>query len=326
MAIINPPEFMQNSSYTAKRWREAMFRFGRVQPGVWDTSAFVVTPAGSGWTFTVSGGAAYVSADLGAANAGLYHVEADSTPISGSITPAHATLPRIDTIGIQIDDSVDSASADDVQQIAAFTGTATSGATLGNRTGAPTLPGNTLPLYDILVPGGAGSIAAATIRDRRTMARGVLAIREVTSGQITVPTSTVTELAKLRVNIGRPFQNAGGPAVTNLVEIGFTCKVSHNTTGSLGTFKFQTQTQDTGTWTDIQGGRKHNRYFIPANYNQQVHYFDSALLAADNYLIRVMASTAVGAMNVSALAAALPLRFYIREVIAPVDTLAGSSP
>lgn len=213
MAIVNPPEFAQTGSYTAKRWRMAMKNLGAVQPGAWD--GFVANPDVSGWGFSLSGGSAYVDATLGALNKGMYHVEADNAPaLTGTLTPAHATLPRIDQISIQVDDTVDSASADDIQQILVTTGTPTSGATLGNRLGAPALPGNTLLLADVRVPAGAAGSAAATFRDRRTMARGVLAYNQVTSGDLSSALSTISPITVQRVNIGQAVSG-----VQNLVQL-----------------------------------------------------------------------------------------------------------
>jgi hypothetical protein len=53
-----------------------------------------------------------------------------------------------------------------------LTGTATSGATLANRTGAAALPNDCLRLADLLIPALSTTISNTQIRDRRPWARG----------------------------------------------------------------------------------------------------------------------------------------------------------
>jgi hypothetical protein len=322
MAIVNPPEFLNNSAYTAKRWRRGVERMSNVQQGVWGND-FVVSLDASGWGYTVTGGSALVTAGTG--NVGMYHVEADNSPplLTGTLTPAHASLPRVDMIFIRVDDTVDTGSPDDDSQVMAATGTATAGATLGNRNGAvsPGGPSNMLHLADVLLPAGAASIAACTVRDRRTWARGVMSILQSTTGDITTSSTANFELCKQRVNIGR----AGASGTQNTVEVGINCKVLHLAPPQYGTIQFQTQTNDSGTWTDIASGRRHTRRY-PTGLHQQVHYFDTFSQAPANVLIRAVCSTPSNSLIVRQNSTE-PLRFYIREHVATqVDTLAKRTP
>lgn len=322
MAIINPPEFAANSAYTAKRWRAAMEHMSTIQPGAWDLNSFTVT-AGTGWGVNVSGGSAFVNATAGTLNKGLYHIEGDTTPIPGTLTAAHPTLPRIDQVSIQIDDAVDGAAADNDPQILVSTGTPTSGATLGNRTGAATLPGNTLLLADILVPAGSGSIAAATIRDRRTLARGALSIQTLTAADITSagPTGTPVEVGKVRMNIGQ-----AAPPLTNAVEFGVAARVQQTINGTMW-FRFQRQASDSGTWITIGPGS--GRYLVRQSWNsgllRQTYYFDTYFFSPANHQFR-LALYSSGNLTLSASNATQPLRWWVREIPRGLDNTIRATP
>lgn len=321
MAIVNPPEFAQTGSYTAKRWRMAVRNLGAVQPGVWD--GFVPTPDASGWGFSLSGGSAYVDATLGTLNKGMYHVEADTAPaLTGTLTPAHATLPRIDQIAIQVDDTVDSSSPDDIQQILVATGTPTSGATLGNRTGAATLPGNTLRLTDVLVPGGSASAAAATFRDRRTMARGVLAYTQVTSGDLSSALTTYSTLAQQRVNIGSAV-----PGVQNLVQLIASVRATQSVLNNRLQLAFQYQINDNGTWVQMNSGRYYRRTSYSTTLATQMYYTDFFPMGPNNYQFRVAYSpTNLGGTMTASANATMPARFWVREIVRPVDLTNKATP
>jgi hypothetical protein len=172
MALL-VPEYLQTQKYSAKRDRLTLAHGGPVQAGVWAAGDFLVTQRalGANMTVDVSAGSALVAAnDPG--NAGLYHVVNDAPLLGTSAAAAHATLPRIDSVYVQVLDSTDGGDSSDAIQIICATGTATSGATLDNRSGAPTIPTGALLLADILVPAASTSVTTANIRDRRAWARG----------------------------------------------------------------------------------------------------------------------------------------------------------
>jgi hypothetical protein len=152
-----------------------------LQEGVLGTTAgtdFKVTAAAAGgMRVDIASGIALVKGDSGAPGTGLTQglypqVNDASVANAVTLTAAHATLPRIDQIVLQINDSTDLGSAGNVPAFAVVTGVATAGATLDNRTGAAALPNNALPLADALVAAASVAVVAGNIRDRRRFARG----------------------------------------------------------------------------------------------------------------------------------------------------------
>lgn len=303
------PEFNQSQSYSAKRWRRAVERYGNVQPGVL-TDGFVLTKDASGWGFTVSGGRAFVPANAAGAtaNAGLYHVEADATPLTGLVTPAHATLPRIDRLVIRVNDSADSTGfVGDNAEIVVNPGTPTAGASLTNYVGPGSVGTNTLHLADILVPGGAASIAAATVRDRRPWARGVIAPMSVTSGDINTPAiSTITEIGRVKVNFGR----LSTAIPNNLVQFGMTGSFTNTSAAVQNQVWFEYSQNDTGTWTVVN-----LKSFRPwrAFGDSQFTYVEHAAMAPGYYAIRCICITTTGTMTMRA-NSTVPFRWWVREL------------
>lgn len=172
MALVQP-EFLQTKTYTALRDRLAFEHGGSLQPGVWDANDFKVVQRAAGADRSVDVGAGFAVVDANnAGNAGLYHIENNATT-NVPIPAAHATLPRVDQILIDVSDSTSGGDAGDTPGFTVLAGTATSGATLANRTGAnPTLPSNTLRVADVLVGAAVTSITNTNIMDRRPWARG----------------------------------------------------------------------------------------------------------------------------------------------------------
>lgn len=145
------------------------------QEGVWGATDLRVT-AGAGVSVDVGAGVAFVRGD-DATDQGLYRVRNDGTLNSadfelGGIGVADATNPRIDQIIARILDDTHDSSGERKWRLEVLQGTATGGATLDNRSGAPALPNSCLRLADVLVPAGASSLLTANIRDRRPWARG----------------------------------------------------------------------------------------------------------------------------------------------------------
>jgi hypothetical protein len=134
-------------------------------PGVAAQPDFVVTQAGGGSMLVNVGAAgvlqrASISLD---ANGGTQRYEYSGAQLTGTITTANASLPRIDIVTLAPSANVDS----NVPQVLVIAGTPTAGASLSNRTGAPALPAGRILLADVLVPAAATSILTAQIRDRR---------------------------------------------------------------------------------------------------------------------------------------------------------------
>lgn len=118
-----------------------------------------------------AGGLAYVLGNS-VSGQGLYAIPVHASTVNEAIAAAHATLPRIDSVYLVVQDNTHDASGQNRAQVTIVTGTATSGATLTNRTGAGAAPASSLLLADVLVAATDTAIANNEIRDRRPWARG----------------------------------------------------------------------------------------------------------------------------------------------------------
>lgn len=160
---------------------------GAMQEGVYDSGSYEVTQAsgGAGPTVDVAsnvGAGAFVQNDSATGQL-IRYVGPTASKTTKTITTGHATLPRVDRIVLENDG--------DVTVVA---GTATSGATLDNLTGAAAVPSNALLLADVHVPALDTTIANSQIRDRRKWARGAYTRISVTGGDYTNSGPTHVEL------------------------------------------------------------------------------------------------------------------------------------
>jgi hypothetical protein len=186
-----------------------------MQEGVLDAGSFEVTQASGGASLTLDiasnvGTGAFVQNDS-ATGLPLVYLPPTVAKSTVTVTAAHATLPRVDSVYVT--------TAGVVTYVA---GTATSGATLDNRTGAASIPSNALHLADLLVPATDTTIDNTQIRDRRRWARGFDALRTLsadTNTSSTTYTTISTDLqsrvecsgAPLRARLeGMMFTNPGG--------------------------------------------------------------------------------------------------------------------
>jgi len=176
------PDWNLNNPVTYARMRQTMLD-GALQEGVVGATDLKVVQRGAGANQSVDVGAgfAWVQIDTGTRN-GLGHVTNDATA-NVTVTASDATNPRIDQIILRWNDTSIPTGSGNVPTLAVLSGTATSGATLDNRTGAAALPNDCLRLADILVPAASTSVTTANIRDRRPWARG--AFRAVTQSATT---------------------------------------------------------------------------------------------------------------------------------------------
>lgn len=144
-----------------------------VQEGVLESGAWKVTAGGALNVSIASsiGTGALVKGD-NITSQGLYYVAPHSTAIVEAHTAAHATLPRIDQIVLEVLDATHDGGASNTVRTRIVDGTATAAATLDNRNGAAALPNNALRLADVLIPAAAVTVLAGNIRDRRQWARG----------------------------------------------------------------------------------------------------------------------------------------------------------
>lgn len=220
MALITP-EFLQSKTYPALRDRLAFQHGGNLQAGVWDPTDFkaVQRAAGANMSVDVGAGFALVQATGPASNKGLYHVQNDALINSASsfTWPAsNGSNPRIDQLFVEINDSQDGADASDIPVLSVVQGTATSGATLDNRTGAGAAPANSLRLADVLIPAAASTITTANIRDRRPWVRGINWYYQRTSGSYTT-TSVASFVSIDAVNILPRFECSGFPIKISMI-------------------------------------------------------------------------------------------------------------
>lgn len=168
----------------------------------------VTAAAGGGMKVDVASGVAFVKGDTGTPGSGIsqgLYMQVNDASIANAVTltASNGTLPRIDQIVLTVNDSSDLGSAGDTATLSVVTGTATSGATLDNRTGAAALPSNAIRLADVLVPAASASVTAGNVRDRRQWANGAEGQTAYTSGMGTL-TNTITLVpgTQVRVELG----------------------------------------------------------------------------------------------------------------------------
>jgi hypothetical protein len=241
---------------------------GALQEGVFDAAGWQVTQRGAGANMTV---------DV-AASTGLAVVQGDSvTAQSRYVIPPHSAVanldigsnatgnPRIDQVVLQVrDDTHDGSGSNDVR-VLVLAGTATSGATLDNRTGAASLPVSAIRLADVLVASGTSSITTSAIRDRRPWARGASwYVKRATTDYSTVSsTYALIDSTNLSVRIecsGLPVElclNGRGTVATNTdIYISYTqdsAAIDGTGTGSSNTAAFSAGNGGAGALAHIFG-------------------------------------------------------------------------
>lgn len=143
--------------------------------GVTSYGSFRVSQRGAGATMSVDinmDDFAYVRGDA-ITHQGLYKVAPHQATINETIGAADGSNPRIDRVVLEVKDHEHDASGSSLAQVRVVAGTATSGATLDNLTGAAAVPSSALLLADVLVAASDTSITDAEIRDRRPFVAGV---------------------------------------------------------------------------------------------------------------------------------------------------------
>ncbi len=170
MTILNPFP-LQAKTYSAHEHRYAREHMNPGE-GVDGYDDYRVTQRGAGANMSVdvAAGVGNVRGD-DSARQGLYVVTNDGT-VNVPVAAAHATLPRLDQIVLHVRDGAPpSGQAGDNGTLEAVAGTATSGATLDNRTGAAALPATAMLLADVIVGAADTSITDSEIRDRRSFSK-----------------------------------------------------------------------------------------------------------------------------------------------------------
>lgn len=206
-----------------------------LQEGVMGVASYEVTQRGAGANMSVdiaastadalgSGVAALIQGDAVTAQ-GLYPVPPHSAVINETVSAAHATLPRVDAVILELQDTTHDASGGNLARTRVVAGTATAGATLDNARdgshGGAAIPSSALHLADILVGAAATSITNAVIRDRRKWARG--AFRQITrsAGNYTETTGVLVEIDT--TNLKPRIECSGVP-----VRVMLSCVIGHS--------------------------------------------------------------------------------------------------
>lgn len=177
MALINPPAWLQQGSYSANTDRQLI---GSIVPvaGVVEGFSVIQSPTPS-MSISVTAGKAFVSGSI-VSNQGMYNVVNDS-PVSLTIPASNATNPRRDIIVVTVNDADVSGTVNSVnfQVISGTPSTSPS---------SPSTPASSILLASIFVAAGASSIVTTAISDRRVFT-------STSGGVISVPDAA----ARLRI-------------------------------------------------------------------------------------------------------------------------------
>lgn len=171
--------FAQNLTYSAEQTRRGTYGWqlvrnaagsiGSARGGIVGYSSatpgtdFAVSYSGSGLTVTVQTGEAQIPG-TSVTTQSSYYIRASSTT---SLTPAAAdpSNPRIDLIYLQVNDVAYGGGTNNATCSIA-TGTPTSGATLTNLSGAPSVPTSSLAIAYVQIPAGATTITNSNIQNQ----------------------------------------------------------------------------------------------------------------------------------------------------------------
>ena len=170
--VDSSPNYLQSKSYSAQKDRQWFADI--VMPGVFSDTDFLLSLLGS-LAYRMSAGKAYVLGQQ-VADQGMYRV-ANLANADLAVGAGHASLPRIDQVILRVMDNTHDGAGFNEARIETVPGTATSGATLDNRSGAANLAAlgeaskNVLLLYDILMPAAASSISGGNVRRRVQLAK-----------------------------------------------------------------------------------------------------------------------------------------------------------
>jgi hypothetical protein len=221
---LRPTALQDSSAGYGFEWFRAMSE-GALQEGVLGANDLKVSAAvAGGMRVDIASGTAFVKGDSGTPGTGLTQGLNDANMANAlTLTAAHATLPRLDQICLQINDSSDLGSSGDTPAFVVVTGTATGGATLPNRNGAAALPTNTLRLADVLVPAASSSVTAGNIRDRRSWARRAVQSLYAAGPTVQPGTSALISGMSARLEIA-----------TGFVEVRVSARVTGTNTDSTG--------------------------------------------------------------------------------------------
>ena len=159
MALRNPPSWLQNGSHTAENDRLTANQIVWAQTGVRRTNDLKVSQSGTpAMSVSIAAGWAVVLGDY-TSNMGVYSIYNDAA-VSGTITAADPTNPRIDRVCLTVSDSAYTGSVNTVAV------NVVAGTPAGSPV-APATPTNSISLATVAVAAGATTIVNANITDTR---------------------------------------------------------------------------------------------------------------------------------------------------------------
>jgi len=211
MAFDSPPFVMDAATVDGEVIRRAIGSLINPAGGIVSGGDLQVTQNGTpNMTVNIGLGAIWVPGSTTSTQGPYY--SRNGASISQPINAASASNPRIDTVGVQVQDK---AYAGSLTQIAPFyvAGTPTAGANLTNLTGKGAVPASSFVLAYVLVPTSASSIVTADILNVASQATTGL------PHLVTVNSSaSVTAVAGQMVNIsGGQTLTLPSPSVANLL-------------------------------------------------------------------------------------------------------------
>jgi hypothetical protein len=159
MALRNPPSWLQNGSHTAENDRLTANQLVWAQTGVRRTNDLKVSQSGTpAMSVSIAAGWAIILGDY-TSNMGAYSVYNDAA-VTGTITAADPTNPRIDRICLTVSDSAYTGSTNTVAV------NVVAGTPAGSPS-APATPVNSISRATVAVAAGATTIVNANITDTR---------------------------------------------------------------------------------------------------------------------------------------------------------------
>lgn len=243
---------------------------------------------------------------------GLYFTPCHASTINEAIaTNTAGANPRLDSVYLQVLDTLHDASGFNRVQTIVVTGTVTAGATLDNRSGAGAAPANSALLADVLMPAGATTATTANIRDRRSYARGAYGRVDRTANASAGSDYTITSTTAALIDAtnfveriectGNPMKMTlrGKATLTNQISLMLIPWMDGATIGSqVDTYEFDSPAA--GAWS----------YALELAWE----WTPAAGSHVFGWAVRVAGGTPSAALRASA---ALPLSMSVEEILKP---------
>ena len=195
------PTYTEDIKYPA--YIDRLLTKSLARPGVVNPNDFKVTENIGNLQVKVGGGYAFVEQTVNKLEPlnkkynGLYHVVNTEEINPSNNVIVNSSNPQMAQIILRIYDNEEMGigGGESLAKVEWLNGIPQSGVTIDNRTGAATLPENSLRLADVLVPKNALNSASFTIRDRRPWAHGAYARTNVSNVEQPLGTNVIEGLA-----------------------------------------------------------------------------------------------------------------------------------